>query len=146
MSYTAKQVQSFNGKEQVQIKQGAGRFNLFTPLEDLWNKYFKAKVEAVSSPYTKLVGEIDSLAETLTIFENTTGKIWTLENVSTGNVELTADSTFDNENAVLLVGACEIPGSYVYGFPDPTFVRIQFLDASGITYTDMVIQFELRLY
>lgn len=146
MSAEKKQIQSFNGKEQIELKQGPGRFNLFTTLEDLWTKYFKAKVEEATSPYTKLVGQIDSLAETLTVFENTTGKTWTLENVSTGNVDLTADSNFDNLNAVLLVGGCAVPGSYVYGFPDPTFVRIQFLDASGITYTDMVIQFELRLY
>jgi len=146
MGYQLKQIQEFNGLEELELKQGKGRFNLFTNLNNLWENFFRSKVEENTGSYTKLVGKIDSALQTLEIFENTTGKNWTIENITTGNVELTADSTFDHTSAILLLGGCAVPGSYVYGCNDPNYVIIQFLDASGITYTDMVVHFELRLY
>lgn len=147
MSAERKQIQSFNGLEEIDFKQGKGRSNVFSLVSQFWEKYIKPKVEDLieGGSYTKLVGRIDSLEETLIVFENTTDKTWTLEGISTGNVDLTPDTAVDVAKTMLLIGGCPIPGSFVVG-NNTTFYRIQFLDSSGITYTDFVVDFELRIY
>lgn len=47
MTAFKQQIQEFNGEEQIQLKQGAGRFNLFARVSQLWDQYFKDKTQAL---------------------------------------------------------------------------------------------------
>jgi len=51
MSYQSKQIQSFNGEELIELKQGVGRFNMFTKLSALI-EYFREQLGISSSTET----------------------------------------------------------------------------------------------
>lgn len=110
MSAEKKQIQSFNGKEQIELKQGPGRFNLFTTLEDLWTKYFKAKtqdlIDASSSSYTvytALIAQSGSNPPTETaVLENNTGCTFTYDYVTDGTYKVTkSGNAFDVDKTIV---------------------------------------------
>jgi hypothetical protein len=118
MSAFQKQVQEFNGEEQLQFKQGKGRFNMFAKLSDLWESYFKAKVENISyippyKTYSVILSQGGADAPIVDFeLENTTGCTFTYEYFNQGQYQLFCnDPLFMNVSTVRIIG--NNPGSNI---------------------------------
>jgi hypothetical protein len=73
MGAEQKQIQSFNGDEQIQLKQGSGRYNLFAKISDLLTYFGNSDNEVLTVSFNdKITLGTGSMATTPTNNTNTT--------------------------------------------------------------------------
>jgi hypothetical protein len=115
MTAFKQQIQEFNGEEQIQLKQGTGRFNLFARVSQLWEQYFKDKTQALIDSSGGGANGITGQGTVSTLPRISTvnaGNIITLENSDIIDYQYTTDITKDGDSTTNLIGLNIRTGDY----------------------------------